>query len=152
MANRKPTREDLFSPEGAICVNPGEMSHLAAAVAAQLTPPAVLSLEGPLGAGKTQFSKGLVSALGSPDEVSSPSFAIIHEYTGAPVPIFHFDFYRLSSPGELLATGYDDCLAEGITIAEWGDKFPEMLPAGSLRLQFEILPDNHRRVRALPAS
>lgn len=120
--------------------------QLGADLAGTLAGLGVISLEGTLGAGKTHFTKGLVAALGSDAEASSPSFAIVHEYTGATFPIFHFDFYRLETAGELINAGYDDCLDEGVTIAEWGDKFPEVLPPGTVRIRFEILPDNTRRI------
>lgn len=123
--------------------------QLGADLAVTLVPPVVVSLEGTLGAGKTQLTKGLVAGLGSESEASSPSFAIIHEYAGASCPIFHFDFYRLDEATELINAGYDDCLAEGVTIAEWGDKFPEMLPDGTFRLRFEIMPDDTRRIRGV---
>lgn len=148
MANRKQALSDLLSPEGVVCHGEEETIQLGLDFALDQNPPLVISLEGTLGAGKTQFSKGLVNGWGCDTEASSPSFAIVHEYTGAKVPVFHFDFYRLESMEELIATGYDDCLGEGFVIAEWGDKFPEALPAGSLRLRFEILPDNGRRIQA----
>src|SRR6476619_3007551 len=64
----------------------------------------VISLEGPLGAGKTQLSKGVAAALGCRDEASSPSFTLVHEYAGGRLPLHHFDFYRLKSPDELMAS------------------------------------------------
>lgn len=148
MANRKQVLDDLLSPKGVVCHGEGETIQLGRDFALDQSPPLVISLEGNLGAGKTQFSKGLAKGWGCDLEASSPSFAIVHEYAGAKVPVFHFDFYRLESMEELIATGYDDCLGEGFVIAEWGNKFPEALPSGSLRLRFEILPDHTRRIHA----
>lgn len=146
MANRKPA---LFSPEGVICRTPEETAALGAEMVKGLEIGAVISLEGPLGAGKTQFSKGFVRAFGCDTEASSPSFALLHEYTGGVLPLFHYDFYRLDEAKELQNAGYDDCLADGVTLIEWGNKFPEVLPPDAWRLQFEILPGDARRIRRL---
>lgn len=106
----------------------------------------IVSLEGPLGAGKTQLVKGIAAALGCVEEASSPSFTLVHEYSGGRYPLYHFDFYRLENVEELYGVGYDDCLAAGGVVVEWGDKFPEALPPGTIRLNFEILPKG-RRIR-----
>jgi len=145
MANRKPA---LLLPEGVICHTPEETAELGAEFAADVAVGSVISLEGPLGAGKTQFTKGLARAMGCA-EASSPSFALLHEYPGRSLVLFHYDFYRLESAEELLNAGYDDCLAEGVTLIEWGNKFPEVLPPDAWRLQFEILPEGGRRIRKL---
>ena len=100
----------------------------------------VLSLEGPLGAGKTTFVKGLAEGLGCcADEVSSPSFTLVHEYPNGRLSFVHLDLYRLDDPQELAALGFDDLLT-GQTVAaiEWGDKFPEALPPGTLRFVFSL--------------
>lgn len=108
----------------------------------------VLSLEGPLGAGKTCFVKGLAEALGiNPAEVSSPTFTLIHEYHGGRLPLVHMDLYRLESPSELIPLGFDDYLAgAGIVAIEWGDKFSSELPEHTLRLVFSI-EGTARRIR-----
>lgn len=131
--------------EGVVTRSSEETARLGAALAEELPRDAVLSLEGPLGAGKTRLAGGLAAALGC--EASSPSFAIVHEYTDGRVPIFHFDFYRMESAVELGPIGYDDCLGAGLVIIEWGDKFPEVLPPGAIRLRFESLPENGRHIR-----
>ncbi|MFZ0709964.1 MAG: tRNA (adenosine(37)-N6)-threonylcarbamoyltransferase complex ATPase subunit type 1 TsaE [Terrimicrobiaceae bacterium] len=151
MANRKPLLDVLFSREGVLCRTPEETVCLGKEVSALLEPGIVISLEGPLGAGKTQFTKGVAAALGCVDEASSPSFTLAHEYSGGRFPVHHFDFYRLERVEELDGTGYEDCLAAGGIVVEWGDKFPEALPAGSIRLFFEILPEGGRRIRGLRA-
>ena len=108
----------------------------------------VLSLEGPLGAGKTCFVKGLAEALNCDSKgISSPTFSLIHEYTDGDVPFVHMDLYRLESAEELDALGFDDLLADScLTAIEWGDKFLEYLPPETIRLSFSI-EGEQRRIR-----
>jgi tRNA threonylcarbamoyladenosine biosynthesis protein TsaE len=126
---------------------PEAMQALGRNAAAELQPGTVIALVGGLGAGKTHWTKGLVAGLGSPAEVTSPTFGLVHEYAGGRMPVFHFDFYRLESAEELIALGWDEYLdADGVVIAEWGDKFPELLPAGTRWLVFSIEEDGGRSV------
>jgi tRNA threonylcarbamoyladenosine biosynthesis protein TsaE len=147
MANRNRLFDELHTDAGVVCTSVDETLQLGAEIAAELVDGSVVSLEGPLGAGKTQLTKGIVRALGCAGEVSSPSFALLHEYGCGRMAVHHFDFYRMEVAGELTTVGYDDCLAEGITIVEWGDKFPEFLPAGTWRIRLDVLPDGGRWIR-----
>jgi len=105
------------------------------------------SLSGDLGAGKTHWTKGFVSGVGSPDEVTSPTFGLVHEYHGGRVPVFHFDFYRLQSAEELIALGWDEYLERGgIVVAEWGERFPEVFPPGTRQLRITAAADGAREV------
>lgn len=107
----------------------------------------VIALVGTLGAGKTHATKGIVAGLGSTAEVSSPTFTLVHEYTGSGLTAFHFDFYRLDAAEEVLNIGWDDYLdAGGVVIVEWADKFPSLLPASTRWFRFELLPDGARSV------
>ncbi len=92
----------------------------------------VIALVGDLGAGKTHLTKGIVAGLGSDAEVTSPTFTLVHEYGDGRLPAFHFDFYRLDHPDELLAIGWDEyCESDGVVIVEWADKFPDLIPGGA---------------------
>ncbi len=127
---------------------PEAMEALGRSAAAMVTNGSVIALVGGLGAGKTHWTKGFVAGLGSTAEVTSPTFGLVHEYPGARLPVFHLDFYRLNSPDELLALGWDELLeAGGVMIAEWGDKFPELLPEDTVWLYFTIKADGSRYVR-----
>jgi tRNA threonylcarbamoyladenosine biosynthesis protein TsaE len=98
--------------------------------AASLQSGDVVGLCGDLGAGKTHFVKGLAVGLGSLAAVTSPTFTLVHEYRDGRMPIFHIDFYRLESPGEVAQIGLDEFLdAGGVTVIEWAGKFPELLPS-----------------------
>lgn len=127
---------------------PEAMVELGRAAAARVCPGSVIALVGGLASGKTHWVKGLVAALGSAAEVTSPTFALVHEYPDGSIPVFHLDFYRLENPQELLALGWDEYLeAGGIIIAEWGNKFPELLPPGTTWLLFSIEADGSRTIR-----
>lgn len=111
-------------------------------------PGSVIALVGGLGAGKTHWTKGFVAGSGSDAEVTSPTFGLVHEYAGGRFPIFHLDFYRLKSGAELLALGWDELLdQEAVVIAEWGDKFPVLLPPTTVWLHFSVEADGGRWVR-----
>jgi tRNA threonylcarbamoyladenosine biosynthesis protein TsaE len=127
--------------------NEAEMEALGESLATELAAGGVLALVGGLGAGKTRLAKGLARGAGYSGEVTSPTFALVHEYRGGRLPLFHFDLYRLKSADELLAIGWDEFLdGPGILIVEWADLFPELLPPETRWLRFEVLPEGGRRV------
>lgn len=141
--------EQLLPPQGRLCPSESDTRQAAQDLVAALSGrPAVISLEGPLGAGKTCFVKGLAEGLGcDATGVSSPTFSLIHEYPGGRHPLVHMDFYRLESPAELESLGIDDLLADAhIAAIEWGDRFLDHLPPDTLRLSFAI-EDGQRRIR-----
>lgn len=107
----------------------------------------VLALAGDLGTGKTQFVKGLVAGLGSDDDVTSPTFTLIHEYTSGRLPVYHFDFYRLNHRDELRQLGLEDYFnGEGVCVIEWADRFPETLPARAEWFCFETRSESERAI------
>lgn len=115
--------------------------------AADLAGGDVVALCGRLGAGKTHFAKGLVAGLGSADEVTSPTFALVNEYRGGRVPVFHFDFYRLDTPEEVLRIDWDEYLDEdGVVVVEWADRFPDLLPGDARWLELTIADDGAHHV------
>ena len=110
----------------------------------------VVLLIGPLGAGKTTLAKGIVKGLGaaSPDDVSSPTFTLIHEYGR----VYHIDLYRLDEPREVATLGLDDLFdREGIVLIEWGERFPQFLPAERMEIRIRAGSGDEREfeVRAL---
>ncbi len=124
-----------------------EMEGLGAACAAEAAAGDVFALVGGLGAGKTHWAKGFARGMGSAAVVTSPTFGLVHEYSDGRLPIFHLDFYRLEGAAELEALGWDELLEQGaVTIAEWADKFPEMMPPGTRWLDFAVEPDGSRTV------
>jgi len=107
----------------------------------------ILALCGDLGAGKTQFVKGIAAGVGYTGEVTSPTFTLIHEYLGARLPVYHFDFYRLESEEEALRLGLEEYLAgDGVSVIEWADKFPKLLPAHTRWFDFAIGSGDERTI------
>jgi tRNA threonylcarbamoyladenosine biosynthesis protein TsaE len=105
----------------------------------------VFALAGDLGAGKTQFVKGVVTALGSSAEVTSPTFVLLHEYQGGRLPVYHFDFYRLDNSDAVLQLGFDDYVfGDGVSLIEWADRYPDLIPKEAKWLSFEIKGENTR--------
>ena len=140
MANRNPAGEQIFADEGVVCAREEETRALGRALAAAITTDVTLSLEGPLGAGKTCFVQGLADGLGlDPAMVSSPTFTLVHEYPGGRLPLVHFDLYRLNAEEELAGLGFEEYFDRpAIRAIEWGDKFPGALPAGTWRIRISI--------------
>ncbi len=126
---------------------PAQTTAHGRALAADARPGEVWALVGDLGAGKTHFVQGIVAGVGASGPATSPTFALIHEYTGGRLPVFHFDFYRLETAGEALALGLEEYLdGDGLTVIEWADKFPGLLPPGTRWFRLEILEGDRRRI------
>ena len=107
----------------------------------------ILALKGELGSGKTQFTKGLVAGLGSSVPVTSPTFTIIHEYTGGRLPVYHFDFFRLENRESVAHLGLDDYFfGDGVSVIEWADRFPELIPDQAWWILFEIKSESTRMI------
>jgi tRNA threonylcarbamoyladenosine biosynthesis protein TsaE len=107
----------------------------------------VLALTGELGAGKTQFVKGLVAGLGSEAPVTSPTFTLLHEYGGGRLPVYHFDFYRLENRTAADRLGLDDYFFdEGVSVVEWADRFPDLMPAHADWISFEMKSETERMI------
>jgi len=106
-------------------------------LARELPRRAVVLLIGELGAGKTTLVKGLVKGLGAaePEEVSSPTFTLIHEY-GEGGRVYHVDLYRLDEPRQVRTLGLEELLErEAVVLVEWGERFPELWPAGHIEIR-----------------
>ena len=101
---------------------------------------------GDMGAGKTTLIKSLCSQLGSDDNVTSPTFAIVNEYTG-PNTIYHFDFYRLKNQAEAMDIGFEEYLYSGnYCFIEWPEKIPDLLPLHYVTVSIQVLDSGFRRL------
>jgi tRNA threonylcarbamoyladenosine biosynthesis protein TsaE len=108
----------------------------------------IFALIGDLGAGKTQFVKGVAAGLGSKAEVTSPTFVLVHHYEDGRLPVYHFDFYRIESSNAILRLGFDDYIfGDGVSVIEWADRYPELIPKEARWLSFELKGEQSRVIR-----
>lgn len=132
--------------------NEAEMARLGERLAAALQPPAVVSLIGPLGAGKTRLVQAIAATLGVEEEVTSPTFVLINEYATGRTPIYHFDAYRLRDEDEFLELGAEEYFANGgaagpgLVLIEWGDRFADLLPPSAITVRIEVAGETRREV------
>lgn len=112
----------------------------------------LLLLEGELGLGKTVLVKGIADGLGiDADEVTSPSYTLVHEYDGGRFAMFHVDLYRLDAIEEIGSLGLEDIMsAGGVIVVEWGDKLPTYLRRGATTIQFRDMGEGSRQIEILP--
>jgi tRNA threonylcarbamoyladenosine biosynthesis protein TsaE len=110
----------------------------------------VLALKGELGSGKTLFTQGLVAALESHAAVTSPTFTIVHEYQGGRLPIYHVDFFRLENRESAVRLGLEDYFfGDGVSVIEWADRFPDLIPKQARWISFEIKSERQRIITLL---
>ncbi|HLK51620.1 MAG TPA: tRNA (adenosine(37)-N6)-threonylcarbamoyltransferase complex ATPase subunit type 1 TsaE [Bryobacteraceae bacterium] len=112
----------------------------------------VVLLIGQLGAGKTTLAKGIVKGLGAaePDDVCSPTFTLIHEY-GRDGRLYHVDLYRLEELPELATLGLEDLFErEAVVLIEWGERFPQILPAERTEIRIAVLEADQRQIEVIP--
>jgi tRNA threonylcarbamoyladenosine biosynthesis protein TsaE len=112
--------------------------------------PRLVILRGDLGAGKTTLVKGIAAALGAAeaDEVTSPTFTLMHEYQGAKAKIYHLDLYRLETERELATLGIEEMIAEpdALVLVEWGEKFQSIVDAATGEVFIENLGGDERLI------
>lgn len=109
----------------------------------------IVALAGELGAGKTQFVKGLARGLGISARVHSPTFALAAEYGGGRLPLFHLDLYRLETPGQMLSAGIEEFLPpDGVAVVEWAEKLSAWRRRGGewKQVRIEILGGTERKI------
>jgi tRNA threonylcarbamoyladenosine biosynthesis protein TsaE len=129
-----------------VSTSPSETEQIAAGLARTLRAGDVLLLSGDLGAGKTAFVRGLAGGLGiDVDEVSSPTFTLIHEYGGGRLRLYHVDLYRLEHGG-VEELGLDELgAADGVLAIEWPDRLPRSMP-GAILVALSVVDETTRRV------
>lgn len=131
--------------------SPEDTRTLGARLAAQLRPGDVLLLEGDLGAGKSELTRGIARGLGVRGYVTSPSFTILQVHGDGRLPLYHFDWYRLSGAEELYELSMDEYLYDnGVSVVEWPDMAGEAIPEKHLRIGIEPLSKNARRFTLTP--
>lgn len=120
-----------------------------------LNPPKLVLLRGDLGAGKTTLVKGIAAGFeaAKEDDVTSPTFTLVHEYRGPRATLYHIDLYRVDTPRELETLGLDDFRSESsILLIEWGEKFPRFVRERDVEISLERVSENERRIKILGQS
>jgi tRNA threonylcarbamoyladenosine biosynthesis protein TsaE len=129
--------------------SPQETVALGRELAKSLSPPKLVLLRGELGAGKTTLVKGIAEGFqaASQDDVTSPTFTLVHEYRGPKVNVYHIDLYRVDTPHQLETLGLDDLIApNSVLLIEWGEKFARFVRERDVEITLERLGENDRRV------
>lgn len=122
---------------------------VAGVLAQVLQPGTVVTLDGDLGAGKTQFTQGLAAGLGISGSVTSPTFNLMIAYDDGRLPLCHFDLYRLNDEDELEDIGFYETIEDaGVSCVEWASKFPDAMPDDRLEICLEVVGDESRRIQA----
>lgn len=118
-----------------------ETDHLARTLAQLLKPYTAICFEGPLGAGKTTFTKSLAAELGVERTVKSPSYTLVREYNDGRLPLYHIDLYRLQEEDVIDLYLEDYYESPGVTVIEWGSNAPDELPSEYLLIQIQTYPE-----------
>jgi tRNA threonylcarbamoyladenosine biosynthesis protein TsaE len=128
--------------------SPEETVQIGRQLARELAAGSVLALKGELGSGKTQLTKGIVAGLGNATEVTSPTFTIIHEYSGGRLPVYHLDFFRLKDQQSAARLGLDDYFfGDGVSVVEWADRFHDLIPTGAKWICLRMKSEQAREIR-----
>lgn len=107
----------------------------------------IIAYRGGLGAGKTTFTRGLAVGMGLPDEVSSPTFALVNEYRGKGLTLYHFDMYRILNAEALETTGFYDYISDdSVIVCEWSENIADCLPETVITITLEAEGDNIRKI------
>lgn len=109
-------------------------------------PPLVVTITGDLGAGKTTLAKAICHGYGATDEVTSPTFTLVHQYAAMRSTVYHLDLYRLRSPDELTNIGWDEILSQdALVLIEWPERAGNLLPHAHVPISLQHLPDHPDR-------
>jgi tRNA threonylcarbamoyladenosine biosynthesis protein TsaE len=129
-----------------------QTESIAADLAKTLRGGECIALNGNLGAGKTQFVRGLVKGLnGNPRSVSSPTFVLLNVYDAARLKVFHLDAYRIAGADDFAAIGFAELFEEGgVVVVEWAERVESLLPKGRITVHIEPLDPTSREIRITP--
>ncbi len=127
--------------------SPLETENIGKMLGEKITDGVVIAFKGGLGMGKTCFTRGLALGLGSTDQVTSPTFALVNEYLSGRIPLYHFDMYRISGWEDLYSTGFFDYIELGAVLAcEWSENIENALPENTIFVEFNRIDDLTREI------
>lgn len=136
-----------LAADGGLSLTEQELTDWGERLGRSIQPPLLITLGGDLGAGKTTLTRAICRGYGVTEEVTSPTFTIVHEYAGARSKVYHLDLYRLRAAPELARLGWDEMLAEhALVIVEWPDRAMELMPHGHVPISLSHVVDrpDHR--------
>ncbi|HEX4795010.1 MAG TPA: tRNA (adenosine(37)-N6)-threonylcarbamoyltransferase complex ATPase subunit type 1 TsaE [Humisphaera sp.] len=128
---------------------PEQTEALAAGLAQNLRGGECIALDGPLGAGKTQFVRGLLRGLGGrSNSVNSPTYVLLNVYEGGRLPVFHLDAYRVQGADDFEAIGFGELLEQrGVVVVEWAQRIAELLPANRISIVIDPIDERRRQIQ-----
>ena len=144
-----PAHEPLVPPladHGALAMEEAELRDWGTRFGRSARPPLVVTVRGELGAGKTSLVQAICTGYGVTSEVTSPTFALVHEYVSPRSAVYHLDLYRLDRPEQLDAIGWDEMLASrALVLIEWPERAGDRVAPGHITLSLQHLPDDPGR-------
>lgn len=128
--------------------SPEETEKIAEIFSNSLVGSEVIAFIGDLGMGKTCFTRGIAKGLGYEGYVTSPTFALINEYIGGRLDMYHFDMYRISSWDELYSSGFFEYIeSNGVVVIEWSENIENAIPKSTIHIEIENLGENKRKIK-----
>jgi tRNA threonylcarbamoyladenosine biosynthesis protein TsaE len=132
---------------GHLKLNESELRHWGEELGRSITPPLLVTVTGELGVGKTTLAQAICLGYGVRDEITSPTYALIHEYRAPKSAVFHIDLYRLDSPDQLTNLGWDEIVSSrSLILVEWPERAGERLPDDHLPIDLDYSADPGRRI------
>jgi tRNA threonylcarbamoyladenosine biosynthesis protein TsaE len=144
-----PAHRHLVPPRadrGHLKLTEGELRHWGEELGRSITPPLLVTLTGELGVGKTTLAQAICLGYGVRDEITSPTYALIHEYRAPKSAVFHIDLYRLDSPDQLTNIGWDEIVSSrSLILVEWPERAGQRLPDDHLPIDLDYVADDPSR-------
>ena len=144
-----PAHPELVPPRadhGALAMDEAELRDWGRRFGRSARAPLIVTIRGDLGAGKTTLVQAICEGYGVTQEVTSPTFALVHEYESPKSPVQHLDLYRLDRPEQLDALGWDEMMASrALVLVEWPERAADRVPHGHVTLSLQHLPDEPER-------
>ena len=135
-----------LAARGGLALTESELSAWGEELGRSARAPLVVAISGELGAGKTTLVRAICRGYGVEDEVTSPTFALVHEYFGGRTVVYHLDLYRLGSPAELTNIGWDEIVAaHALVLVEWPQRAGDRLPHDVVPVELEHAPGDRTR-------
>lgn len=148
MSAMHPHAPPPLASQGRLAMTREELVRWGRELGAGVTLPTIIAITGELGAGKTTLVQAICDGFGVTQEVTSPTFALVHEYASPRGPVFHLDLYRLRSPDDLTNIGWDEIVsARALVLVEWPERAGDRLPGSIVPIELDHAPgDDGRRI------